>query len=95
MTEHLLLFPDREVAEEIAQELDDEGFAEVRVLRVAHAGEDDSEDHEWAVHVVEEAVGTSGEAEGGQAEGGLRGRFAALAAEHDGWYDPDPTGSSR
>jgi len=87
MTEHLLLFPDRDVAEEIAAGLADEGFTEVRVLRVAHAGEDDAEDHEWGVHVREEMI----EDESGPVESGLRDRFAALAQEHHGWYDPDPT----
>lgn len=87
MTEHLLLFPDRASAEQIASDLADDGFTEVRVLRVAHAGEDDGEDHEWGVLVREEMVAD----EAGPVEGGLRDRFAALAKEHDGWYDPDPT----
>lgn len=88
MSEHLLLFPDRDTADEIADELVDEGFTEVRVLRVAHAGEDDAEDHEWGVHVREDTVTD----ESGPVEGVLRQRFAALAQEHDGWYDPEPTG---
>ena len=86
MTEHLLLFPDRDVAEEIAADLADEGFTEVRVLRVALAGEDDAEDHEWGVHVREETVTD----ESGPVEGGLRDRFKALAEERHGWYDPEP-----
>lgn len=89
MSEHLLLFPDRDVADEIAAELADEGFTEVRVLRVAHAGEDDAEDHEWGVHVREELVTD----ESGPVAGGLRDRFRALAEQHDGWYDSDPTTS--
>ncbi len=89
MSDHLLLFPDRDTAEEIASELADEGFSEVRVLRVALAGEDDAEDHEWGVHVREETVTD----ESGPVEGGLRDRFSALAREHDGWYDPEPTGN--
>lgn len=89
MSEHLLLFPDREVADEIAADLADEGFTQVRVVKVAHAGEDDAEDHEWAVHVVEELVAD----DSGPVARGLRDRFGALAAEHDGWYDPTPASS--
>lgn len=86
MSEHLLLFPDRDVADEIAAELAEEGFSDVRVLRVAHAGEDDAEDHEWGVYVREDMVID----ESGPVEGGLRERFTALAEEHEGWYDPAP-----
>ena len=56
------------------------------MVREALAGEDDSEDHEWAVHVVEEMVAD----ESGPVECGLRDRFSALAEEHGGWYDPEP-----
>ncbi|PRY58267.1 hypothetical protein BCF74_11284 [Knoellia remsis] len=84
MTEHLLLFPDREVAERIGDELADEGFTEVRVVRVANAGEDDAEDAEWGVHVIEDNVADPT----GPVASGLRDRFQALAEEHDGWYDP-------
>ena len=87
VTEHLLLFPERETADEIATELDEEGFTEVRVLRVAHAGDDDAEDAEWAVHIREEMVDDPS----GPVESGLRERFAALAEERGGWYDPEPT----
>ena len=45
--EHLLIFPDRETAEDVAADLEHEGFDGVRVVREALAGEDDSEDHEW------------------------------------------------
>lgn len=86
MSEHLLVFPDRHVAEDVAAELGSEGFSEVRVVREALAGEDDSEAHEWAVHVIEEMVAD----ESGPVEGGLRDRFAALAQERGGWYDPEP-----
>ncbi len=87
MSEHLLVFPDRETADEVAQSLADEGFSEVRVVRDALAGEDDSLDHDWAVYVREDMV----EDETGPVEGGLRERFADLAETHGGWYDPDPT----
>jgi hypothetical protein len=87
MTEHLIVLPERDTAEEIADELRDEGFTEVRVVRMALAGEDDAEAAEWGVHVVEEMV----EDETGAVAHGLRDRFAALAAEHHGWYDDDPS----
>ncbi|QBF44871.1 ribonuclease E inhibitor RraB [Janibacter limosus] len=87
MTEHLMVFPDHDDADRIADDLRDEGFTEVRVVREALAGEDDGEDHEWAVHVREDMVAD----ESGAVESGLRERFQALAEEHDGWYDPDPT----
>ena len=86
MSEHLLVFPDRDDADRIAEDLRDEGFTEVRVVREALAGEDDSEDHEWAVHVTEEMVAD----ESGAVAKGLRERFAKLAEDHDGWYDPEP-----
>ena len=84
-----MLFPERETADEVASELGDEGFTEVRVIRVAHAGDDDAEDAEWGVLVREEMVAD----ESGAVEGGLRDRFRALAEERDGWYDPEPTAS--
>ncbi|WP_353951470.1 hypothetical protein V6K52_17825 [Knoellia sp. S7-12] len=87
MTQHLLLFAERATAEQIASELSDEGFTDVRVLRVAHAGDDNADDHEWGVHVREDMV----EDESGPVESGLRDRFAALTQEHHGWYDPEPT----
>ncbi len=75
-----MVFPDRDDAERIADDLRDEARFEVRVVREALAGEDDSEDHEWAVHVVSDQD---------QDDDELRERFAALADEFDGWYDPD------
>lgn len=86
MSEHLLVFPDRDVADQVAEELRGEGFTEVRVIREALAGEDDSADHEWAVHVREENVVD----ESRPVAQGLRDRFAALVEERGGWYDPDP-----
>lgn len=87
MSEHLLVFPDRDVAYQVAEELSGEGFTQVRVIREALAGEDDSQDHEWAVHVSEENVVD----ESRPVAQGLRDRFEALAHERGGWYDPDPT----
>ena len=73
MSEHLMVFPDRDDADRIAEDLRDEGFTEVRVVREALAGEDDSEDHEWAVHVREDMVADESTA----VAQGLRERFAA------------------
>jgi hypothetical protein len=96
MTEHLIVLPERAAAEEIADGLREEGFTEVRVVRMAHAGrgprparagDDDAEDAAWGVHVVEEMV----EDETGAVAQGLRDRFAALAEEHHGWYDDEPS----
>lgn len=79
-SEHLLVLPQRDVAEELADELESEGLFDVRVVRDALAGEDDSEDHEWAVYVRTPP------------EPAYAVRFEALAARHGGWYDPDPQG---
>lgn len=86
MTEHLVVVPDRDVAEQIAEELGEEGFSQARVVRIALAGEDDDEAAEWGIHIVEDNVVD----ESRPVARGLRDRFEALAAEHHGWYDPDP-----
>ncbi|MFK5646910.1 ribonuclease E inhibitor RraB [Ornithinimicrobium sp. LYQ121] len=83
-SEHLLVLPDRDAAERIAEDLRDEGFEQVRVVREAAATEDDDEAHEWAVHVLDTRLPDSS---GGGAYEGLRERFTELVAEHDGWYD--------
>lgn len=95
MTEHLIVFPDRETAEDVAAGLREDGFDDVRVVREALAGRgpqaagaDDAEDHEWGVYVREEMVVD----ESRPVAQGLRDRFAALADERGGWYDPDPAG---
>ena len=80
-----LLWGEGDDADRIAEDLRDEGFTEVRVVREALAGKDDSEDHEWAVHVREDMVADESTA----VAQGLRERFAALAEEHDGWLDED------
>jgi Regulator of ribonuclease activity B len=86
VSEHLLVFPAKDVADAVASELSDEGFTEVRVVREALAGEDDVEDHEWGVYVREENVVD----ESRPVAQGLRDRFEALVQQHGGWYDPDP-----
>jgi hypothetical protein len=76
--QHLIVLPERDAAEEVADELQAEGWADVRVVREALAGEDDSEAHEWAVYVRTPP------------DPAHAARFQALAAAHEGWYDPDP-----
>ena len=87
MTEYLMLFPERDVAEEIADDLriDDE-FSDVRVVREALAGEEDDEDHEWGVYVRQDTIDDPASA----VARALAERFEKLAAEHDGWLDPNP-----
>ncbi|MGC5582713.1 ribonuclease E inhibitor RraB [Ornithinimicrobium sp. W1679] len=83
-SEHLIILPDREGAEELAEELREEGFAQVRVIREAARTEEDDEDHEWAVYVLDTRLP---DASGGGAYEGLRERFTQIARENDGWYD--------
>lgn len=83
MSDHLIVLPDRDDAERVAEDLRDEGLGEVRVVREALAGEDDAEAVEWAVHVHVATVTDEASAVGQ----GLKDRFTALAQEHDGWYD--------
>lgn len=73
--EHLLIFPDRETAEDVAADLEHEGFDGVRVVREALAGEDDSEDHEWAVHLVTPTTQP------------YAAELAERARDLGGWYD--------
>lgn len=85
MTEYLLVFPERDDAEEVADELREEEFDEVRVVREALAGEDDSEDHDWAVYVRLDTIDdpTSAVARA------LVERFEGIGADRDGWLDED------
>ncbi|AKU15488.1 hypothetical protein [Luteipulveratus mongoliensis] len=83
MLDYLLVFPDRAVAETVAEELTEDDFPLVRVVREALAGEDDSEAHDWAVHVQ---VETLKDAAGAPARA-LSERFSALAQERGGWLD--------
>lgn len=86
VVDFLLVFPSRDDAEAVADDLrDDDGYSEVRVVREALSGEDDSEDHEWAVYV---GVNTIDDPTGAPARA-LAARFGALAEEHDGWLDED------
>lgn len=81
-----MVFPDRDDAERIADDLRDEGFTEVRVVREELAGEDDGEAHDWAVYVREPSVEDDSSAVGE----GLRSRFESLAEDNEGWYEADP-----
>lgn len=72
--------PERDDAEDLAEQLRDEQRVEVRVLREAARTEEDDEDHEWAVHIRLAH-------EDGADERRARQRFTALARNHGGWYD--------
>ncbi|WP_157253336.1 hypothetical protein [Nonomuraea typhae] len=70
----LLVFAEREAAEEVAETLG-EWLGEVpRVVRETLAGEDDAEDAQWVV-VVEESPDA------------LAGKVEALVEEYDGWRE--------
>lgn len=87
MAEYLMLFPERDVAEQIADELQEEDeFTEVRVLREALAGEEDDEDHEWGVYVSQDTIVDPASA----VARALAERFEKLAADNDGWLDDNP-----
>ncbi|MDX3610698.1 hypothetical protein PV702_30610 [Streptomyces sp. FL06-04B] len=74
---HVLVLPDRDAAEEVAEELADRfGVAEEpQLVRDALAGEDDAEDAQWLV-VVEDATGRLDPA-----------ALDELAAEYEGWLE--------
>lgn len=86
MLTYLLLFPERDDAEKVAEDLAEDSLGEVRVVREALAGEDDSESHEWGVYVQIDTIDdpTSAPAKA------LTERFTAVAQEHDGWLDQHP-----
>jgi len=78
-----MVFADREAAEDVADQLLDDGeFASVRVVSEALAGEDDAEDVDWVVHVMLE----SDSSENART---LAERFTELAEKHGGWLDED------
>lgn len=74
---HVLVLPDRDAAEEVAEELPARfGVTEEpKLVRDALAGEDDAEDAQWLV-VVEDPEGRLDSA-----------ALDALAAEHEGWLE--------
>lgn len=81
--EHLLIFPDRGVADQVAEELAGDGFAHVRVVQQTEQTTDGAGPG-WAVHVLDTRLPDT---RGGAAYEALRERFASAAAAHDGWYD--------
>lgn len=86
MTEFLMLFPDRDVAEQIADELlEEDAFTEVRVVREALAG-DEGEGHEWGVHVRQATIDDPASA----VAQALAERFEKLADDNDGRLDDNP-----
>ncbi|MGW2020217.1 hypothetical protein [Streptomyces sp. NPDC001927] len=74
---HVLVLPDRDAAEEVAEELPARfGVAEEpQLLRDALAGEDDAEDAQWLV-VVEDPEGRLDSS-----------ALDELAAEYEGWLE--------
>ncbi|MFI6505572.1 hypothetical protein [Nonomuraea typhae] len=71
---HLLVFGEREAAEEVAETLGEWLGQVPRVVRETLAGEDDAEDAQWVV--VAEDVPAE-----------LVAELEALAEEHDGWRE--------
>ncbi|EST35919.1 hypothetical protein N566_17080 [Streptomycetaceae bacterium MP113-05] len=75
---HILVLPDRDAAEEVAEELVERFGADAddpRLLREALAGEDDAEDAQWLV-VLEDGDGRYD-----------AGALAQLAEDHEGWRE--------
>ncbi|MEU8484494.1 hypothetical protein [Streptomyces sp. NPDC048641] len=74
---HVLVLPDRDAAEEVAEELPDRfGVTEEpQLVRDALAGEDDAEDAQWLV-VIEDPAGRLDPAS-----------LDEFASEHEGWLE--------
>ncbi|MFB7714912.1 hypothetical protein [Streptomyces sp. NPDC056105] len=74
---HVLVLPDRDAAEEVAEELPDRfGVTEEpQLVRDALAGEDDAEDAQWLV-VIEDPTGRLDAVS-----------LDEFAAEHEGWLE--------
>ncbi|ARF61678.1 MULTISPECIES: hypothetical protein [Streptomyces] len=74
---HVLVLPDRDAAEEVAEEMADRfGVAEEpQLVRDALAGEDDAEDAQWLV-VVEDPAGRLDPV-----------ALNAFAEEYEGWLE--------
>ncbi|WP_299520649.1 ribonuclease E inhibitor RraB [uncultured Serinicoccus sp.] len=92
-SEHLVAMPDRAEAESVAEDLDEEGFRQVRVVPEGESRRGQGESA-WVVHVRDTRLP---DAAGGGAYEALRERFTDLAREHDGWYDEpgDPRPATR
>ncbi|MFF4606315.1 hypothetical protein ACFY12_26710 [Streptomyces sp. NPDC001339] len=78
-TRHVLVLPDRDAAEEVAEALAERfGLAEEpELVRDALAGEDDAEDAQWLVVVEDPDAIHDPE------------RLDTLAAEYDGWREAE------
>ncbi len=76
----LLVLPDRDAADEAAQELAERrpALGRLDVVRDALAGEDDAEDAQWLVVVESPEDGWTAE---------LLAELEALAAEYEGWRE--------
>ncbi len=76
---HVLVLPDRDAAEEVAEALPERfGVAEEpQLVRDALAGEDDAEDAQWLVVVEDPATRLDPAA------------LDALAEEYEGWLETD------
>ncbi len=76
----LLVLPDRDAAEEAAEELgaDHPDLAEPEIVRDALAGEDDAEDAQWLVVVEPPEHGWTP---------ALLHALDTVAASHDGWRE--------
>ena len=74
---HVLVLPDRDAAEEVAQELGERFgvMEEPQLVRDALAGEDDAEDGQWLVVLRDEA---------GRLD---PGELDAFAGEWEGWRE--------
>lgn len=73
----LLVLPDRDDAEELADQLRAAGWTPALVHRDMLAGEDDAEDVDWVVELTA--------APGGEPAGARLTELRALADEHDGF----------
>ncbi|MFI8457786.1 hypothetical protein [Kitasatospora sp. NPDC085464] len=76
----MLVLPDRDAAEEAAEELGatQPDLGEVEIVRDALAGEDDAEDAQWLVVVEAPERGWTPD---------LLRVLDALAADHEGWRE--------
>lgn len=76
---HILVLPDRETAEAVAEQCADflRAGCEPELYREALAGEDDAEDAQWLVVLEEPREDLDEE------------RLAALAEAHGGWLERD------
>ncbi|MGD3107299.1 hypothetical protein [Streptomyces sp. YGL11-2] len=76
---HVLVLPDRDAAEEVAEALTERfGVAEApQLVRDALAGEDDAEDAQWLVVVEDPEAAYDAD------------RLDGLAAEYEGWREEE------